>query len=74
VLDLQIVARRPDYARTRIKKGFSQRELARQTGLSSSFLIQFENGKRNIGPEAASKICQVLGVEFEEIFEVVVRE
>jgi DNA-binding XRE family transcriptional regulator len=58
----------PDFINIRIKKGFTQRKLARETGLSSAFISHLEQEKRNIGPESASKICSVLGVEFDDIF------
>ena len=69
-----IRAKIPEFTRTRIKQGYSQRQLARETGLSSPFLSQLENRKRNIGPDAAKKICSALGVEFESVFEVLLEE
>ena len=61
----------PAFIYIRIVKGFTQRRLARETGLSSAFISQFENALRNIGPEAANRICICLGVEFGELFEIV---
>jgi putative transcriptional regulator len=52
----------------RIKKGFSQRELARKTGLSCSFISQIEKKNRNVSPSTAKKICDALEVDFEDIF------
>lgn len=69
-----IRAKLPEFTLARIKYGCSQRQLARETGLSSAFLSQLENHKRNIRPDAAKKLCTVLGVEFESIFEVLMEE
>ncbi|MBL0386809.1 helix-turn-helix transcriptional regulator [Tumebacillus sp. ITR2] len=63
-----IKARYPDFANARIRAGFSQRKLARVAGLSSPFISQLENGNRNVGPEAAKKICDALQIPFEKIF------
>lgn len=52
----------------RIKKGFSQRELAKRTNLSSALISQIENDERNPSPNSAKKICDVLGVKFDDIF------
>ncbi|KEO82427.1 helix-turn-helix domain-containing protein [Tumebacillus flagellatus] len=63
-----IKAKDPEFANARIRAGFSQRKLAREAGLSSPFISQLENGNRNVGPEAAKKICEALNVSFEKIF------
>lgn len=67
---MQIKAKIPELAQKRIISGYSQRELVRKTELSSPFISQLENGKRNPGPDVANRICSTLGVEFEEIFEI----
>lgn len=54
----------------RMKKGLSQRKLARLTGLSVGCISQIETGKRNPTPATAQKICQALEVEFDSIFEI----
>lgn len=64
-----IKAKYPEFANARIRAGFSQRKLARESGLSSPFISQLENGNRNVGPEAAKKICEALQVPFEKIFD-----
>ncbi|MEZ2661262.1 helix-turn-helix domain-containing protein [Aneurinibacillus aneurinilyticus] len=52
----------------RIKKGFSQRKLAKQINRAVSYISQLESGKRNPSPESAKEICDVLETEFEELF------
>ncbi|PWK13114.1 helix-turn-helix domain-containing protein [Tumebacillus permanentifrigoris] len=63
-----IKAKQPEFTHARIHAGFSQRKLARESGLSSPFISQLESGLRNAGPEAAKKICTALEVPFEKIF------
>lgn len=63
-----IKAKQPEFTNVRIRAGFSQRQLARESGLSSPFISQVENGNRNVGPEAAKKLCTALSVPFEQIF------
>ncbi|KEO84914.1 helix-turn-helix domain-containing protein [Tumebacillus flagellatus] len=66
---MQIQSKYPAFIQRRIRAGFSQRRLAHESGLSSPFISQVENGNRNIGPEAAKAICEVLKCGFDEIFE-----
>jgi len=50
----------------RLRKGWSQRQLARATGLDNSWINRLEGGeKTNISLEGAKKICQVLGVSLD---------
>ncbi|PWK07045.1 tetratricopeptide repeat protein [Tumebacillus permanentifrigoris] len=62
---------KPELVNVRVLAGFSQRDLARKTGLSSPFLSQLEKGIRNAGPHSAKKICDTLEVDFEDVFELV---
>lgn len=57
-----------EFKAIRIKKGFSQRGLGRATNLSGALINQIENKERNPSPDSAKKICDALGVEFDEIF------
>lgn len=57
------------FIETRIKAGFTQRALARATGLTSGYMSQLERGDRHPSPQTAKKICQALDVEFEDLFE-----
>jgi transcriptional regulator with XRE-family HTH domain len=58
----------------RIKKGLSQRELAKKAGLSHCHLSQIENNHRYPSPRTAQKICQALGCDFDDLFEIVTDE
>jgi transcriptional regulator with XRE-family HTH domain len=56
------------FVNERIKKGFSQRSLAKASGLSGALISQIENEERNPSPNSANKLCEALNVKFEEIF------
>lgn len=51
-----------------IKMGYSKRGFARECGISESTLIQVSNGRQSPRPDTAKKICNVLELEFEDIF------
>jgi len=53
---------------TRIKKGYTQRALARKAGTSHSYISQIESGDRTPGPKIAQVICNALEVNFDDIF------
>lgn len=56
---------------TRIKHGLSQRELAKKASLSNGYIAQLEKETRFPTPRTAQKICQALGCEFDDLFEIV---
>lgn len=65
---MKIIAK-PDYfARTRIMKGLSQRELARKAGLSHTYISMLERSLKTVGPRSAKKLSDVLEVPMEELF------
>ncbi|WP_081856959.1 helix-turn-helix domain-containing protein [Tumebacillus flagellatus] len=66
-----IKAKKTDFQKTRVLAGFTQRSLGEQTNLSSPFLSQVENGTRNVSAPNAKNICEALGCQFEDIFEIV---
>jgi transcriptional regulator with XRE-family HTH domain len=52
--------------RWRLRKGWTQRELARATGLDNSWINRLESGeKTNISLEGAKRICQALGISLD---------
>ncbi|WP_339233912.1 helix-turn-helix transcriptional regulator [Oceanobacillus sp. FSL W7-1281] len=63
-----IKAKLNEFTSTRIKKGFSQRGLGRAANLSGALINQIESNDRNPSPESAKKICDVLQVNFDDIF------
>lgn len=51
-----------------IKCGFSKRGFAQKNNISEATLIQISNGKQYPRPKTAKKICEGLGVQFDDIF------
>jgi len=54
----------------RVRAGLSQRAMAKRIGKSSGYLSQVERGRKRVSPQAAKDICDVLGVPFDELFEI----
>ena len=55
----------------REKKGLTQRELARNLGLSQNYIPALESGARRPGPKLRQALMKFFNVNFEELFEVV---
>lgn len=49
----------------RYREGFSQKALAKKTGISQENLSKMENGKRKIGTRVAKKLATVLHIDHE---------
>lgn len=58
----------------RQKSGLSEKELAKRCGLSASYIIQIESGKKIINEKAADNILKVLGTKAEMLEETSQRE
>lgn len=54
---------------TRMKKGFSQRELADRAGVSRNTIMQIENGDCTPNLETMKKLCSALGVDLSDLLE-----
>ena len=52
----------------RRKKGMSQEELSRISGLNRNYVSDVERGKRNISLQSVSKIAEGLSIEVKELF------
>lgn len=57
--------------RERVKKGFSIRRLAVISELNPVTIQKVESQKSSPNPGTAKKICQALGLEFDDIFEII---
>lgn len=69
-----IAVTKPDeIAALMYRNGFTQRQLAKTAGIGVVTANQVCGGKRNPSPPVAKKIADALGVEFNEIFELVPR-
>lgn len=51
-----------------IKNGYSQRSFGKAASISPPYACQISNGNRCPGPNIAKKICEILKVEFDDIF------
>ena len=58
-------------ARLRRLKGFSQRSLAKEAGMSSSTIYEIEAGRHSPNPSTLIKLATALGVTTEEVLEAV---
>ncbi|MGI2295110.1 helix-turn-helix transcriptional regulator [Paenibacillus sp. GXUN7292] len=57
-----------------IRKGLTRRGLAQVANIGTSTVLHICGGSRNPGPAVAKKIVDTLGVDFDEIFEIVSAE
>lgn len=58
----------------RMKKGMSMQNLADAVGITINALYKNENRVHSVRPGNAKKIIDCLGVEFDDVFEVVDKE
>jgi transcriptional regulator with XRE-family HTH domain len=65
---MRIYAKADIFAKSRITKGYSQRELAKRAGLSHAYISLIESRQKNVGPAAAKRICDLLERDVEELF------
>jgi transcriptional regulator with XRE-family HTH domain len=56
------------FVRARIFKGMSQRELAKQSGLSPSYISLLERSVKSVGPATAKKLSELLDQPLESLF------
>jgi putative transcriptional regulator len=66
----RIVARSEVFIKARIVKGYSQRDLAKQSGLSHAFISLLERSIKAVGPGTAKRLSDLLGREIEELFNI----
>lgn len=53
-----------------VKKGLSKRSLSQRANIGQATIVQISNGKRNPSPVSAKKILDVLGEDFDNVFEI----
>lgn len=56
----------------RVNRKWNQRELARKTGVHSTYICCFESGRMNPTPKELEKLSAALGVPGDRLFEEVV--
>jgi transcriptional regulator with XRE-family HTH domain len=52
-------------------KGWTQRELARRTGVTQNYIPALELGTRNPGPDLRQRLMDLFECDFEDLFTVV---
>jgi len=67
---MRIMARTDVFIKARIVKGYSQRDLAKHTGLSHSYISLLERSLKSVGPATARKLSDVLGRDVEDLFRI----
>lgn len=67
---MRILAKKDVFARSRIIKGLSQRELARRSDLSHSYISMIERGVKSVGPATAKRLCELLQKQVEDLFNI----
>ncbi len=65
---MKIFANSINFKRTRILKGLTQRELAKLSGLSHTYISLIESTGKSVGPATAKKLSAILEKELEELF------
>lgn len=67
----KIRAKGKNLAEARIRKFLTVKELAEMTSVNVAIICRSENGKSSPNPKAAKAICEALGAEFDDLFEIV---
>lgn len=57
-----------EFSKARISNGFSQEELADKSGVSVATIKNIECGRRKAKPEDVEKMCEAIGVKFNEYY------
>ncbi|MEW9698577.1 helix-turn-helix domain-containing protein [Paenibacillus sp. SI8] len=68
--DMRITAKTDVFIKARIIKGYSQRELAKHSGLSHAYISLLERSVKSVGPATAKKLSDLLEREIEELFRI----
>ncbi|HUY97508.1 MAG TPA: helix-turn-helix transcriptional regulator [Verrucomicrobiae bacterium] len=69
---MNVVVRAVGLRTVRRRNQLTQRELARQLGVTQNYIPALESGARNPGPRLRAALLTVFQCTFEELFEVVV--
>ncbi|GGI45298.1 hypothetical protein GCM10008018_11380 [Paenibacillus marchantiophytorum] len=67
---MKIMAKTDAFIKARIIKGYSQRELAKHSGLSHAYISLLERSIKSVGPATAKKLSDLLEKDLEEVFRI----
>jgi putative transcriptional regulator len=67
---VKITANTNEFVKARIWKGFSQRELAKRSGLSCAYISLLERSVRSVGPSTAKKLSELLEKPVDQLFDI----
>ncbi|MCY9694750.1 helix-turn-helix domain-containing protein [Paenibacillus alginolyticus] len=67
-MNIKILAKTDVFIKARVIKGYSQRELAKHSGLSHAYISLLERSIKSVGPSTAKKLCDLLEKDLEELF------
>ncbi|SDO29219.1 DNA-binding transcriptional regulator, XRE-family HTH domain [Paenibacillus sp. yr247] len=67
---MRIMAKTEVFIKARIIKGYSQRELAKHSGLSHAYISLLERSIKSVGPATAKKLSDLLGKDLEDLFRI----
>lgn len=65
---MKIISKGIEISKTRIRAGYSMRELGRLADVNMSVISQMEAHNKSVTPKTAKRICEVLGKEFDDLF------
>lgn len=65
---MKIYAKSEVFIKCRILKGFTQRELAKQSGLSHAYISLIERSIKSVGPATAIRLSELLEKDAEDLF------
>lgn len=65
---MRIYAKQDEFAKARILQGYSQRELARRSGLSPAYISLIERSVKSVGPYSVKVLSELLERDAEQIF------
>ena len=58
----------PAISRARVRKGYSQKQLAQLCGITPTYMSQIEGGKKVPSYSLVEKLCQGLGIKQQDIY------
>ncbi|MCY9664193.1 helix-turn-helix transcriptional regulator [Paenibacillus alginolyticus] len=67
-MNIKILAKTDVFIKARVIKGYSQRELAKHSGLSHAYISLLERSIKSVGPSTAKKLSDLLEKDLEELF------